>query len=213
MAKGTTRPPFAWLVVHVVSDWPQVGPPPDLASAPPRAMAEMDAKKKNGIVAIEHGQHPTTVPLHDRTATIVELFGANRSDAFLSPMHRDDYLSWTLGSCIGDAHPQDSAANIGWDAPSWFGTLRDGVAWANVKSQNHLLPSLGDFYPAGPPSAVRATLGPDWGSYRFGVVHVEVPNNTAHVKMALRQRLLNDLTLFDAWVRRGERTPFQVVCL
>ena len=32
-----------------------------------------------------------------------------------------------------------------------------------------------------------------------------------HVDPLPRQRLLDDLALFDGWVRRGERTPFQVV--
>jgi hypothetical protein len=213
MAKGKTIPPFTWLVVHVVTDWPQVGPPAELMDAPARAMAEIDHKKRTDLVVFAEGQHPEAVHYHERTATIVERFGANRSDAFLSPMHRDEYLSWTLGSCISDAHSTQSVANVGWDAPSWFGTLRDGVAWANVKSRTHLLPGLGDFYPAGPPSAVAATLGPKWDTYRFGLVHVEVPSQSAHVKMALRRRLLADLTLFDAWVRRGERTPYQVVDL
>jgi len=128
MARTSPRPPFTWLVVHVVSDWPHVGPPPDLAAAHPRAMVELDGPKGGEPIVLQQGQRPEKVHRVERTATVVELFGAHRSDAYISPMHRDEYLSWTLGSC-------------GWRTHR-FGVVHAEIARATAHTKMALRPRL-----------------------------------------------------------------------
>lgn len=199
--------PFAWLVVYTVPEWPQIGPTDALKDGPGRAIVERDGGGKPDILLLQEGQAPERLHLHHRMAEIRAQLGPNRSDLTVSPIHRDEYFGQALGLAVGDAHPTDSAAEVDWNAPAWFGALRDGAAWANVRSAAHLLPTLGRFFPKGPPTSVAQTLGGTWAQTEFGLVLVELPSLTAHTKLAVRGRLLADMAVFESWTRRGKRRP------
>lgn len=198
--------PFAWLVVYTVPEWPQIGPPDDLKDGPGRTIVERDGGGKPDITSLQEGRAPERLHQHHRMAEIREQLGPNRSDLTVSPIHRDEYFGLALGLAVGDAHPVDSAADVAWDTPAWFGALRDGAAWANMRGHK-LLPTLGRFFPKGPPTSVAKALGDTWADTDFGLVLVELPSLTAHTKLAVRGRLLADMAVFEAWVRKGRRQP------
>lgn len=199
--------PFAWLVVYTVPEWPQIGPTEDLKDGPGRVIVEHDGRKRTDMFLLREGHPQESLTIHTRTAAIRAHLGANRSDLTVSPFHRDEYFGQALGLAVGDAHPTDSAAEVDWNAAAWFGALRDGAAWSNVRSAAHLLPTLGRFFPKGPPTSVAKALGDTWADTDFGLVLVELPSLTAHTKLAVRGRLLADMAVFEAWVRKGKRRP------